>query len=118
MNGTFTDYDADRLPRVVLSYLDARDRKDHAEAAGTFAPDATVLDDGHTYEGIDTIRAWIRNASSEYTFTSTRLGQQITDEETVTVRIRLDGDFPGGTVVLRHQFQLGDDAIRRLTIAI
>lgn len=47
---------------------------------------------------------------------STRLAQEITDAHHITVRIRVDGDFPGGTVVLRHQFVLDGDAIRRLAI--
>jgi hypothetical protein len=33
------------------------------------------------------------------------------------VTARLDGNFPGGTVVLRHNFTLAGDRIERLVIA-
>jgi cell division FtsZ-interacting protein ZapD len=118
MTENFTDYRADQLPKVVLAYLDASDEHRRADAASYFATDATVLDDGKTYEGIEAIRAWLLDASSEYIYTSTRIGQQVTDEAHSTVKIRLDGNFPGGTVILRFQFEIADGSIRRLAIEV
>ncbi len=77
-----------------------------------------MVDDGKSYEGIEAIQSWIENSASEYTWTNTPIGQQITDAETVTVRVRVDGTFPGGTVVLRYQFELAGSTIRRLAIAV
>ncbi|MGW5159348.1 nuclear transport factor 2 family protein [Nonomuraea wenchangensis] len=113
----FVPYSASALPDVVVAYLDAHDDKRHADASATFAPDATVLDDGKTYEGIDAIRAWIQRSSHEYTYTSTRLGQHLPDDAHAIVLVRLDGNFPGGTVTLRYRFEHDGTLITRLTIA-
>jgi hypothetical protein len=118
MTETFTDYRADDLPDVVVAYLDARDAQQHAAEAAAFAPDATVIDDGHTYEGIDAITAWIEGAASEFTYTSTRLGQHVVDPDHVDVVIRIDGNFPGGTATLRQRFEVADGRITRLEIGV
>lgn len=118
MTTDFSAYDPTRLPAPVTGYLDARDEDRHSNARALFAPDATVLDDGRTYQGIDEIGAWIARSSSEYEYTSTRVGQRADDAEHVDVQIRLDGNFPGGTVTLRYQFELAKGLITRLEIAI
>jgi len=118
MTEAFTGYEPTALPAPVVAYLDAHDERRHADTAATFAADATVLDDGNTYEGIDAIAAWIARSSSEYSYTSTRIGQQVAGDDRAVVQIRLDGDFPGGTVTLRYQFELQDELIRRLAIEV
>lgn len=45
----------------------------------------------------------------------TRIGQLV-EGDRVEVLVRLDGNFPGGTVTLRHCFELAGGAIRALTI--
>ncbi len=64
MTDTFTAYDPATLPTPAVAYLDAHDENRHADAAAVFAPDATVLDDGNTYEGIEAITAWIQRSSA------------------------------------------------------
>lgn len=118
MNDTFAPYDATSLPAVVLAYLDAHDEGRHADVRATFTPDATVVDDGRTYDGIDQIGAWIERAASEYTYTSTRIGQAVEDADNVVVQIRLDGNFPGGTATLRYRFRLASDRITHLVIEV
>ncbi|MCR1784002.1 nuclear transport factor 2 family protein [Nocardioides carbamazepini] len=118
MTDTFADYAPSALPAPVLAYLDAHDENRHADAAAVFAPDATVLDDGNIYEGIEAITAWIETAATEYTYTSTRVGQQMTDDAHAVVQIRLDGNFPGGTVTLRYQFELHAGLVNRLAIEV
>jgi hypothetical protein len=118
MTNTFAAYDPAFLPAPVVAYLDAHDEHRYADATAVFAPDATVLDDGNTYEGIDAITAWIETSSSEYTYTSTRIGQQVADDDHAVVRVRLDGSFPGGTVVLRYQFHLESGYISGLAIEV
>ena len=118
MMNDFAPYDPARLPAVALGYLDAHDEGDHRDARTFFAPDATVVDDGRTYRGIGEIAAWIERSSGEYEYTSTRIGQRRDDDAHVVVQIRLDGNFPGGTVTLRYQFELRDDRISRLAIEV
>ncbi|MFC8531328.1 nuclear transport factor 2 family protein [Nocardia sp. NPDC057227] len=116
MTATSTDYDPATLPAPVLTYLDARDADRHADAAAVFAPDATVVDDGHTYGGVDAIGEWIGRSSTEFRYTSTRLGQRV-EPHGADLRVRVDGDFPGGTVTLGYRFELAEGRIRHLTIA-
>lgn len=116
MTTEITDFDPTQLPAPVLDYLDARDEDRHADARALFAPDASVLDEGRTHHGIDKIGAWIERSSSEYEYTATRIGQRVDGASSVTVQIRLDGNFPGGTVTLHYQFALDGDRITRLEI--
>lgn len=118
MTDTFTAYDPATLPTPVVVYLDAHDENRHTDAAAVFATDSTVLDDGNTYEGIEAITAWIERSSTEYTYASTRIGQHVTDESHPVVQIRLDGNFPGGTVTLRYRFELQGGLISRLAIEV
>ena len=121
MSQTFTAYDPAALPAVVTEYMDAHDaaRQDpsrHADAAACFTADAVVMDDGTTYAGREDISRWIRDSSSEFEYTSTRVGQQIQGGQ-VDVQVRLVGNFPGGTVTLRYSFTVADGGIRALVIA-
>lgn len=118
MTGTYAPYDPASLPAPVLAYLDARDEHRYADAAAVFASDATVLDNGTTHEGIDAITTWIEASSTEYTYSSTRVRQQVADDSHPVVHVRLDGNFPGGTVLLRYQFALHAGLISRLAIEV
>ncbi|WP_280434094.1 nuclear transport factor 2 family protein [Nocardia carnea] len=116
MSENFDRYDSDRLPKVVVTYLDAHDDHRTADAAALFTPGATVLDDGKTYEGSAEITEWLRNSATEYSYTSTRIGQHSADDRYPVVLIRLDGNFPGGTATVHYRFELDGDRIRRLAI--
>ncbi len=112
----FVPYRAEDLPDPVVAYLTARERERPETTVSLFAPDATVIDDGHASVGREAILSWIEHSSSEYTYTSEPVRQRIVDESTATVVLHLDGDFPGGTVDLRFQFVLAGGAISQLTI--
>jgi ketosteroid isomerase-like protein len=105
------------VPEVIGRYQAAHDRRDASAATATFAPDATVADDGSTYVGADEIRRWIETAASEFTYTRTLIGAEREDERTWIVHNNLAGDFPGGTVDLSYRFVLDGDLIERLDIA-
>lgn len=104
------------LPEVIARYQAAHDARDTPLALATFAPAATVVDDGRTHRGTDEIRAWLSTEASEYTFTRTTLGAR---PEGAGWRVvsHLEGDFPGGVVDLRYRFELADGLITRLEIA-
>lgn len=118
MSNSFAPYDPSTLPSLVVTYLDAQEGHRHADALSHFAPDAVVVDDGKTYRGIDEISQWLMRSASEYEYTSTRIGQRHDDEAHTTVYIRLEGNFPGGTVTLRYMFELNRGMIRQLTITV
>ena len=104
------------LPTAVTDYFTLMAGADKRATIDVFTPDARVADDGQTYAGRDEILGWLSTAASEYTVTTTRLGAE-TAGDTVTVSIRLDGNFPGGTVNLRNVFTLQGALIGALEIA-
>lgn len=113
MTEAFTDYDPTVLPAPVLAYLDRDKDPDGAEL---FSSDAKVRDDGRDYSGRDAIRNWIATASTEYEYTKTRLGQNVSDADHLALLIRLDGNFPGGTATVGYEFELRDGLIHHLAI--
>jgi SnoaL-like domain len=104
-------------PEVIRRYFEAHDRGDTDAALGAFAPDATVVDDGHEYVGSDRIRHWLAKASAEFTYTRTFLDAQKVDAGTWLITNHLEGDFPGGVVDLRYRFALTGELISGLVIA-
>jgi hypothetical protein len=105
------------LPAVVLRYQDAHDRHDADGALATFAPDAIVTDDGHTYRGRVEIRDWLSRASVEFTYTRTVIDTIQLDDGTWLVTNHLEGDFPGGVVDLRYRFVVSGGLLSKLDIA-
>jgi len=104
------------LPPAITTYLTAHRARDVQTALSTFTGDATVTDEGHTYQGRDKIRAWLAAAGGGYTFTTEFTGAARAGEAEVDVRQRLEGDFPGGVVDLHYRFTLDGAAIKRLVI--
>ena len=105
------------LPAVVVRYFALMDSTDKSAAAALFTPDARVADDGKVYDGAVDIAGWLAREAGAYTFTSTQLSSEVVDDRVIVVN-RLEGNFPGGVVDLRHVFVVsGDDRIRALTIA-
>ena len=105
------------LPDVVGQYQDAHDRGDVEAALASFAPNASVKDDGQEYHGRDEIRDWLARASTQFTYTRTHTGADALDANTWLVTNHLAGNFPGGVVAMRYRFVLTDDHISELEIA-
>ena len=82
-----------------------------------FVDDAVVIDDGQTSRGTNEIRAWRENVASVYEYTTELVGLQPAGAGEYVAHVRLEGNFPGGTVDLRYRFTVDGDAIRRIAIA-
>ncbi|MER6030739.1 nuclear transport factor 2 family protein [Streptomyces sp. NPDC001851] len=59
----------DDLPEVITRYLTAHRVHDTAAAVTTFTDDATVIDDGNTYQGSAAIERWLDRSATEFTYT-------------------------------------------------
>ncbi|MGA5319293.1 nuclear transport factor 2 family protein [Streptomyces seoulensis] len=105
------------LPDAITRYLAGRAAKDASAAATAFTPHATVTDDGQTYEGAEAITRWLGQTDTEYTYTTSLTGAERDAADRYTVHQRLEGNFPGGRVDLRHRFALDHGLISELTIA-
>ncbi|MCX5251736.1 nuclear transport factor 2 family protein [Streptomyces sp. NBC_00201] len=89
---------------------------DTATAITAFTREATVIDDGNTYEGTEAIEAWLNRSATEFTYTIHLTHAQQTDATRYIATHHLEGNFPGGTIDLRYQFTLSDGLIERLVI--
>jgi hypothetical protein len=108
--------DPTELPRVVTGYLKAHQARDIEIAMRSYAPDASVTDEGKTYTGPAEIRSWLSRSASEYTYTIEMTGATIVDNDHCDVRHHLEGNFPGAQVDLNFRFTLRDGQIVRLVI--
>jgi hypothetical protein len=104
------------LPDIITSYLKAHQARDVDTAMRSYAPDASVTDEGKTYTGADDIRAWLGRSASEYIYTIEMTGAVALDDNRYDVIHHLEGNFPGGKVDLHFRFTLNDQKITRLVI--
>jgi ketosteroid isomerase-like protein len=106
----------DELPDTVTRYLSAHRAHDTAAAISEFTNDATVIDDGNTYNGAPAVENWLNRSSTEYTYTVELTGAHKADTTHYTATNRLEGNFPGGIVDLHYKFSLCDGRIEHLVI--
>lgn len=111
MTNTYSRKD---LPEAIRQYLDSKRASAADTAMVAFAANATVLDEGHTYEGTESIRAWLGSAGSQYTYTTTETGYEQISDGRYIVHLHLEGNFPGGVADLAATFTLADAQISRL----
>ena len=103
------------LPPVVVEYLDAERAKDAARLSLCFAEDGVVHDEGRDRRGRDAIQQWKEEVDAKYDYVSEPLAASAQDD-TVTVRIRLTGDFPGSPIEVNQIFMLERGRIASLEI--
>jgi hypothetical protein len=103
------------LPRPVATYLAAEKAKDTDMLVLCFADDALVHDEDRDYRGLDAIRAWKQEAEAKYQYVMEPLDASVS-ENTVKLRARLTGNFPGSPLELDHTFTLANDKIISLEI--
>jgi len=104
------------LPDSVAAYY-AAERADDADALSRcFAPDATVRDEGATHHGRAEIAAWMAEAKHRYQH-RTEILSATAKGDTVTVAVRISGNFPNSPAQATQVFTLADGAIQTLAIA-
>jgi hypothetical protein len=103
------------LPKAIAAYFDAEKTKDVEQQTACFAEHALVHDEHCDYRGLDAIRYWKRTAQEKFEYRCQPLGAS-TDGDSVTVVVRLTGNFPGSPVELDHKFTLIGDKIASLVI--
>jgi hypothetical protein len=80
-----------------------------------FTDDALVHDEGRDYKGLDAIKAWKKETQTKYKYVIEPLDASV-NGNTVKLRARLTGDFPGSPVDLDFTFMLANDKIASLEI--
>ncbi|WP_432988795.1 nuclear transport factor 2 family protein [Dactylosporangium sp. CA-233914] len=105
------------LPETISAYLGAHGRRDAVAVAAVLADDVVVVDDGHTYRGVEAVKDWVRSAAGEYTYTSRLMSVTREEDGRYDALHRLEGNFPGGVVDLHYRFTLRGGKVARLEIA-
>ena len=101
------------LPEPIAAYFAAERNPD--ALVRCFTTQAVMKDDGHTYTGINAIKAFMAEASARYSATSVPFAL---DREGGSQCVRADvtGNFPGSPVVLSYRFRLERGLIASLEI--
>lgn len=103
------------LPTPIELYLQADAGTDEGQFSACFATDAEVRDEGRTIRGLDAIKAWKRESKQKYQYQVHPLtASQVSDS--VLLRARVTGNFPGSPVELTYTFVLRADRIALLVI--
>ena len=116
MMGQPQSIDPGDLPAIITSYLKAHMARDIDVAVRSYAPDATVTDEGKTYRGREEIRQWLSRSASEFTYTIEMIGATKVAGNRYVAMHHLEGNFPGGQVDLQFRFTLRGGEISQLTI--
>jgi hypothetical protein len=103
------------LPEPITAYWNAANAGKTGEAAGWFADDATVHDEGRIHQGLPDVRAWIGETAANYKPVVEPLRWE-EKEGQVHVAARVSGAFPGSPIELDFLFTLRDGRIKRLEI--
>ena len=84
------------IPQTIVRYFESDSRRNVDAILALFTGDATVIDDGRTWQGSGEIRAWQQGPASRYEYTVAVSGIEAIGGETYLASCRLDGTFPAG----------------------
>lgn len=101
------------LPEPIAAYFAAEQNPE--ALARCFTAQAVMKDDGHTYTGVDAIKAFMAEASTRYSATSTPIAMEAADGSQI-VRANVAGNFPGSPLDLTYRFRLERGLIAALEI--
>lgn len=103
------------LPSPIQTYFDADSRNDGEALLRAFAPDAVVIDEGHSHVGSDAIGAWWRDTKAKYQTVAEPL--EVHEQDGLThVRAKVSGQFAGSPAALGFAFRLAGNEIAHLEI--
>ena len=112
-----TDLPSDLLPSTVRDFLAAHVVRDADTASLFFADDAVTVDQAESFRGREQIHAFLRDAGSEFEYTTEQIGAARIDDDHWVVTLRLEGTFPGGVADLDYRFTLRGELVAELVIA-
>ncbi|SDZ24243.1 SnoaL-like domain-containing protein [Amycolatopsis xylanica] len=112
-----TDSQSDLLPATVREFFAAHIVHDADTASSLLTEDAVIVDQDETFRGREKTYAFLRDAGSEFEYTTEQTGAHRVDDAHWVVTVRLEGTFPGGVAELDYRFTVRDDLIAELVIA-
>lgn len=111
------DLRPDALPATVRGFLAAHVVRDADTASSFLAEDAVAVDQGESFHGREQIHAFLRDAGSQFEYTTEEIGAARIDDDHWVVTLRLEGTFPGGVADLDYRFTIREQVITELVIA-
>ncbi|MFD9699251.1 nuclear transport factor 2 family protein [Lentzea sp. NPDC059081] len=107
----------DLLPATVREFLAAHFVRDADTASSFLTEDVVLVDQGETVRGREEARVFLRDAGSEFEYTTEQVGAHRVDDTRWVVIVRLEGTFPGGVAELDYRFTVRDGLVAELVIA-
>ena len=104
------------LPATIRAFLAAHAAGEVDAAVRTFSHDAVVVDQDEAFRGVERVLDFLRNAGSQFTYTTELISARREDDAHWSVVNRIKGDFPGKVADLTYRFTLADDLVSELTI--
>ncbi|MBS1663662.1 MAG: nuclear transport factor 2 family protein [Bacteroidetes bacterium] len=105
-----------QIPPIIEKLISAQNKLDSHAFTACFAAEATVVDEGRTYQGTAEIEPWIAAANQKYNSHMKAL-DYLENEGRDTLITEVSGTFPGSPIVLRYNFELRDGLIRSLRVS-
>jgi ketosteroid isomerase-like protein len=105
------------LPTTVRDFLTAHIAYDADTASSFLTEDAVIVDQDQSFRGREETHAFLRDAGSEFEYTTEQIGARRIDDARWVVTLRLEGTFPGGVAELDYRFALRDGLVAELVIA-
>ncbi len=106
-----------QLPPAVREFMTAHVARDVDTASALLTDDAVVVDQQETFRGREAIEAFLRDAGTEFEYTTEQIGAARVDDDHWVVTVHLAGTFPGGVADLDYRFALRGDRVADLVIA-
>jgi hypothetical protein len=104
-----------QLPAPIEHYIRIANSGTAEAASECFASDATVHDEGHTYEGVAAIEDWMAATKKKYGHTIAPLEFAERGGQSV-LKATLIGSFPGSPITVNFSFVLASGKIRSMEI--
>jgi hypothetical protein len=104
-----------KTEKVITNYVDANNGMNKIKLIGLFTREATVIQEGEHYKGIDEIKMWRRKINSAYDVTLEIVGGS-TATDGIIIDILCTGNFPESPVISQHHFILKNNLIAYLKI--
>ncbi|MET9228395.1 nuclear transport factor 2 family protein [Lentzea sp. NPDC003310] len=112
-----TDMSSELLPATVREFFAAHVVHDADVSSSFLTEDALIVDQDETFRGREETYAFLRDAGTEFQYTTEQIGAHRADDTHWVVTVRLEGNFPGGVAELDYRFTLRDDLIAEIVIA-
>lgn len=103
------------LHPAIQAYFEADKHLDGGAPLHAFTRDAVITDEGHSQTGHEAIDTWWRSVKAKYQAVAEPF--EVNERaDTLAVRAKVSGQFPGSPLTLTYAFRIEDDKIASLVI--